>query len=107
MKGPFTTQTLRGMRYSGAMHWRGDRATGFFGTDAFNSNLSFKNFAPAFQGLVGSPDQPGNREMQNFADFQLQVLPPPNPIRNLDNSLTPSQRNGQAFYSGPRASDGV
>ena len=28
MKGPFTTQTLRGLRNSGAMHWRGDRSTG-------------------------------------------------------------------------------
>jgi DNA-binding beta-propeller fold protein YncE len=26
MKGPMTTQTLRGLRNSGAMHWRGDRA---------------------------------------------------------------------------------
>ena len=33
MKGPMTTQTLRGMVNNGSMHWRGDRATGFFGTD--------------------------------------------------------------------------
>jgi len=30
MKGPMTTQTLRGLVNSGAMHWRGDRANGFF-----------------------------------------------------------------------------
>ena len=58
MKGPFTTQTLRGLRNSGAMHWRGDRSTGQFGTAAFDSNVSFLNFVAAFQGLVGSPDAP-------------------------------------------------
>jgi len=25
------------------MHWRGDRANGFFGIDPFDSNLSFNN----------------------------------------------------------------
>jgi len=107
MKGPFTTQTLRGLRHSGAMHWRGDRSTGFFGTDPFNSNLSFLNFVVAFQTLVGSADLPSQAEMQSFADFQLQVLPPPNPIRNLDNSLTTAQQSGQAFFSGARPADGI
>jgi hypothetical protein len=107
MKGPFTTQTLRGMRFSGAMHWRGDRSTGVAGTSAYDSNVSFLNFAGAFQGLVGSPDRPSMAEMQEFADFQLQVLPPPSPVRNLDNSLTPAQKRGADFYSGSRPSAGV
>ncbi len=107
MKGPFTTQTLRGLRYSGAMHWRGDRSTGYYGTDPFDSSLSFKNFVVAFQALVGSADIPGDADMQAFADFQLQVLPPPNPIRSLDNSLTMVQQTGQSFFSGSRPSDGI
>lgn len=107
MKGPFTTQTLRGLRNSGAMHWRGDRSTGPMGTDAFDSKVSFNNFIVAFQGLVGSVDQPSPDQMQQFTDFQLQVLPPPNPVRNLDNSLTPSQQNGVNFFAGSRPSDGV
>jgi DNA-binding beta-propeller fold protein YncE len=107
MKGPFTTQTLRGLRYSGAMHWRGDRSTGYYGTDPFDSTLSLKNFIVAFQGLVGSVDMPSDADMQAFADFQLQVLPPPNPVRNLDNSLTADQQTGQAFYSGTRPADGI
>ncbi len=107
MKGPFTTQTLRGLKYSGAMHWRGDRSTGQFGTDPFDSNLSFTNFVVAFQGLVGSVAAPSRAQMQTFANFQLQVLPPPNPVRNLDNSLTASQQRGQAFFSGARPSDGI
>jgi YVTN family beta-propeller protein len=107
MKGPFTTQTLRGLRNSGAMHWRGDRSTGEYGTDPFNSNLSFLNFGAAFQTLIGSPDQPSEAQMQTFADFQLQVLPPPNPVRNLDNSLTAAQQQGQDFFQGSRPSDGI
>jgi hypothetical protein len=107
MKGPFTTQTLRGLRYSGAMHWRGDRSNGAYGASAFGSNLSFLNFVVAFRSLVGSVETPTEREMQNFADFQFQVLPPPNPIRNLDNSLTASQQSGQSFFSGSRPADGI
>jgi DNA-binding beta-propeller fold protein YncE len=107
MKGPMTTQTLRGLRYSGAMHWRGDRSVGPFGTAAFDEEISFKNFIVAFQTLVGSPDEPSPSDMQSFADFQLQVVPPPNPVRNLDNSLTTAQQAGQAFFSGTRPSDGI
>ena len=107
MKGPMTTQTLRGLSNSGAMHWRGDRSVGPFGTSAFDSRISFENFSVAFPGLIGSVQTPSPREMQTFADFQLQVMPPPNPVRNLDNSLNTSQQIGQAFFSGSRPSDGV
>jgi hypothetical protein len=107
MKGPFTTQTLRGLADSGALHWRGDRSTGPAGTSATDPNISFLNFAPAFQTLIGSATQPSMAQMQAFASFQLQVLPPPNPIRNLDNSLTTIQAAGLAFFSGTRPSDGI
>jgi YVTN family beta-propeller protein len=107
MKGPMTTQTLRGLRHAGAMHWRGDRANGFFGADPFDANLSFNNFIVAFEGLIGSPNQPTAAQMQQFTDFQLQVLPPPNPVRKLDNSLTPAQQRGRNFYFGSRPSDGI
>ena len=107
MKGPFTTQTLRGMKFSGAMHWRGDRSVGALGTDPFDSSISFKNFVVAFGGLIGSPETPSAADMQRFADFQLQVLPQPNPVRNLDNSMTASQQRGADFFSGTRPSDGI
>jgi DNA-binding beta-propeller fold protein YncE len=107
MKGPFTTQTLRGIGESGAMHWRGDRSTGPAGTSAFDPYVSFNNFAPAFQSLVGSLTQPSAAQMQTFANFQLQVLPPPNPIRSLDNSLSAAQQSGHDFYTGSRPSDGI
>ena len=89
------------------MHWRGDRSTGPAGTSASDPNISFLNFAPAFQTLIGSATQPSTAQMQAFANFQLQVLPPPNPVRNLDNSLTASQQNGFNFFSGSRPSDGI
>jgi YVTN family beta-propeller protein len=112
MKGPMTTQTLRGLVNAGAMHWRGDRANGFFGVDTrtqppFDSNLSFNNFIVAFQGLLGRASMPTAQEMQRFTDFQLQVQLPPNPVRNLDNSLNPAQAAGAAFYFGARRSDGT
>ena len=102
MKGPMTTQTLRGMSTHGAMHWRGDRADGFFGTDPCNmpgyaeansseapcdEDPAFRNFIVAFEGLVGKEGTISVGEMQKFADFMLQVQLPPNPVRALDNSL--------------------
>lgn len=107
MKGPMTTQTLKGMVNSGAMHWRGDRATGEFGTDPYDAVISFKNFAGAFEGLLGNRHPMDAAGMQAFADYALQLFLPPNPIRNLDNSLTPAQKRGFDFYFGDRPSDGI
>jgi DNA-binding beta-propeller fold protein YncE len=107
MKGPFTTQTLRGLVDSGPMHWRGDRSTGLTGTDPQDPNVSFNNFIVAFQTLIGSPDMPSLAHMQQFTSFALQILPPPNPIRNLDNSLTASQQGGSDFFLGTRNADGI
>jgi len=107
MKGPMATQTLRGLSNSGAMHWRGDRSNGQFGVDATDASLSFDNFIVAFQGLLGSPTAPPVAQMQRFTDFQLQVAMPPNPVRNLDNSLTSAQNAGKNFYRGSRPSDGI
>lgn len=107
MKGPMTTQTLRGMTNAGAMHWRGDRADGFFGTDPYNEELSFKNFIVAFEGLLGRASMPTEAEMNKFAAFQLQVQLPPSPIRKLDNSLTAAEKAGSDFYFGSRRVDGI
>jgi len=115
MKGPMTTQTLRGLANSGAMHWRGDRADGFFGFDDpygdGDEALSFDNFIVAFEGLVGSDETATSpqlqADMQLFTDFALQITLPPNPVRNLDNSLTADQQAGSSFYSGSRCADGL
>ncbi|MBZ4421745.1 YncE family protein [Myxococcus sp. RHSTA-1-4] len=107
MKGPMTTQTLRGMTHQGAMHWRGDRSSGFFGSDPYNEELSFKNFIVAFEGLLGRASMPTEAEMDKFTAFQLQVQLPPNPVRRLDNTLTASQQAGKDFYFGSRRVDGL
>jgi hypothetical protein len=39
-----------------------------------------------------------DEQMQAFTDFILQVTYPPNPIRSLDNSLTPDAQAGRDFY---------
>jgi DNA-binding beta-propeller fold protein YncE len=110
MKGPMTTQTLRGLANHGPMHWRGDRTGGNADPpgDPLSEDLAFKAFNVAFDGLLGRDEGPiPGTEMQAFTDFILQVTLPPNPIRALDNSLTPSQQNGRDFYFGPVLSDGV
>jgi hypothetical protein len=105
MKGPMATQSLRGMANHGPMHWRGDRTGGLDvpvsaqpDTGTFNEDAAFKKFNVAFPGLLGSAAELSEADMQAFTDFILQVTYPPNPIRNLDNSLTASQAAGRAFY---------
>ncbi|MBW1757646.1 MAG: hypothetical protein JRJ80_15930, partial [Deltaproteobacteria bacterium] len=113
MKGPMTTQTLRGLSNSGPMHWRGDRSNGFFGINVTDEFLSFMNFIVAMPGLVGDDRQPSDLGLQSdmtaFTNFTLQVTLPPNPNRALDNSRTSSQQAGMDFFDGStgQISDGV
>ncbi|HYQ71452.1 MAG TPA: thrombospondin type 3 repeat-containing protein [Gammaproteobacteria bacterium] len=100
MKGPMTTQTLRGMDTHGPMHWRGDRTGGNdTGGDVFDEDAAFRKFNGAFPGLLGRSTELTTAEMQAYADFILQVTPPPNPIRALDDSLTTGQQLGRDFYN--------
>ncbi len=99
MKGPMTTQSLRGMANHGPMHWRGDRTGGNdAGGSALDEDAAFKKFNVAFEGLLGRSKLLTDAEMQAFTDFVLQVTYPPNPIRALDNSLTADQQAGRNFY---------
>jgi hypothetical protein len=103
-----TTQSLRGMDNHGAMHWRGDRLNNSEpsaqpDSGAFDENTAFLKFNVAFQGLNGRTEQLTADEMQAFADFALQITYPPNPIRRLDNSLTPDQQAGRDFFFGGRS----
>ncbi len=112
MKGPMTTQTLRGLVNHGPMHWRGDRVSGFFGTDThtsapYDSTLAFKNFIQAFNSLVGLGTAFSPTDMQTFADFALAIVMPPNPVRALDNSLNPTQAAGRSFFLGCDGIDGM
>jgi hypothetical protein len=90
------------------MHWRGDRTGGNDpGGSAFDENAAFLKFIVAFEGLLGAADPISDPQMQQFADFILQVTYPPNPIRALDNSLTADQQAGRNFMTGSRRSDGL
>ncbi len=88
-KGPMATQTLRAMLEP--LHWRGDRAT-------------FRDFNGTFVNLHGGRDVSGPgedpaglspAEMETFRSFALGIRMPPNPHRNVDDSLP----------CGPRATD--
>jgi YVTN family beta-propeller protein len=106
MKGPMTTQTLRGMATHGALHWRGDRVSGFLGVETCNQptgakcseDRSFRNFIVAFEGLVGRDGIITTTNMQKFSDFILQVFLPPNPVANLDGTRTTAQNNGRNLF---------
>jgi hypothetical protein len=80
-KGPMTTQTLRGMLEP--LHWRGDRPT-------------MNDFNMAFVGLMGKEDigpingKPAGlsvADMERFRQFALALSYPPNPNRNVDDSM--------------------
>ena len=91
MKGPMMTQSLRGLPGTGVLHWRGDRAD----LSAFNI---------AFVNLMGRPTALADSEMAAFNEFVLPLVYPPNPFRNLDNTVAdappgqPSALRGQNLF---------
>lgn len=90
MKGPMTTQTLQHIIGLEPHHWRGDRR----GIEAFNG---------AFIGLLGDDTNLSPVEMQQFESFLATIHFPPNPFRNLDNTL-PSSLPLPGHYSSGRFS---
>ena len=91
MKGPMTTQSLRGLPNTFLLHWRGDRA-----------NLAA--FNPAFVSLLGRATQLPDSEMAAFSDFVMALVYPPNPNQFLDRTVPdaptgqPSALRGQTFF---------
>ena len=77
MKGPLTTQTLQDIIGKEPFHWRGDKD----GLEDFNG---------AFVGLQGDDTMLTVSEMQAMEDFLATIHYPPNPYRELDNSLSTS-----------------
>ncbi len=74
MKGPMTTQTLQDIIGKEPHHWRGDRD-------------GIEEFSGAFMGLLGDDTTLTTSEMQEFEDFLATIAFPPNPFRNMDNTL--------------------
>jgi YVTN family beta-propeller protein len=79
MKGPMTTQTLRGLLHLSPYHWRGDRA-------------NFAAFNAAFGTLMGG-SQLSTKAMNLYTTFANSILFQPNPFQNLDRTL-PTSLNG-------------
>ncbi len=91
MKGPMTTQSLRGLANHGPQHWRGDRQG--------NEIAAFEAFNVAFPGLVGRDGPLSAQDMTAFRSFALLLRYPPNPIRQLDNSLRADESAGANTYN--------
>ncbi|HVF50878.1 MAG TPA: carboxypeptidase regulatory-like domain-containing protein [Pyrinomonadaceae bacterium] len=100
MKGPMTTQSLRGIFETGLLHWRGDRTT-------------FSAFNPAFTNLLGSTRPLDAAEMQAFESFVRTLVYPPNPLQNLNRTMpttSPSGANaarGQQLFNTARLDGNV
>lgn len=85
MKGPMTTQSLRGIVGTEPLHWRGDRA-------------ALTNFNPAFQSLLGSPAMLSSSDMAAFEAFVQTLTYPPNP--NELQTRPPNESSiGFSFFS--------
>jgi YVTN family beta-propeller protein len=99
LKGPMTTQSLRGLAGAGPFHWRGDR----FGIpyDPGGDVPSFKDFNPAFVDLLGRAEEIPDRAMDSFARFVLTIRYPPNPNQPLDRRMNREQQAGLEFFTGP------
>jgi YVTN family beta-propeller protein len=80
MKGPMTTQTLRGLSALDPFHWRGDRT-------------NFTHFNGAFASLLGGSALSA-ADMNAYRDFINTLRFQPNPNQNLDRTLPTSFAGG-------------
>ena len=108
VKGPMVTQSLRGMANHGPMHWRGDKTDDSVpgsnyqpDTGIYDEHVAFTKFNEAFVNLHGRDSEISTQAMNEFTNFALELMYPPNPIRQLDDSLTTAQEAGQAFFFNP------
>ncbi len=80
MKGPMTTQTLKGLKNLEPFHWRGDRS-------------GFAAFNPAFSSLLGGSPLSA-ADMDAFQQFVESMNLPPNPNQQLNRTLPASFAGG-------------
>ena len=73
MKGPMTTQTMRGLAGMNPLHWRGDRS-------------NFNNFDHAFHTLLGG-EPLSEDDMDTLRGFITTIVYQPNPNQNLDRTM--------------------
>jgi len=107
MKGPMLTQTMRGIANHGALHWRGDRTAGNDpGGDPYDAAGAMNKFNVAFVTLMGRDAPLPADDMQALTEFSMRIMPPPNPIRSLDDSLSPGQAKGKELFETARTLPG-
>jgi YVTN family beta-propeller protein len=80
MKGPMTTQTLKGLQGLDPLHWRGDRT-------------NFLHFNGAFNALLGGSVLSAT-DMQAYRTYINTIAFEPNPNQNLDRTLPASFAGG-------------
>lgn len=90
-KGAKVTMSLLGIEETPPFHWRGDRA-------------DLGAFDPAFEGLLGGtrlddPNDPNDRELEEFLAFVFSLSYPANPNQNLDRSYTANAELGFDCFS--------
>jgi hypothetical protein len=74
MKGPMRTTSLIGVVGSPVLHFRGDKE-------------SLPDFSPTYTNLQGTLQEPTADEMNQLETFIATIQTPPNPFRELDNSM--------------------
>ena len=89
MKGPMTTQTLRGLVGMDPLHWRGDRA-------------DFTKFNHAFDTVLGGPVL-SELDMSAFHNFIATLVFEPNPNQNLDRTMPAAFPPGDPNAGDPNA----
>jgi YVTN family beta-propeller protein len=114
MKGPMTTQTLRGLQGLEPFHWRGDMQDFQHFNGAFASLMGLQGFCEvSMQACVRHSDCPSGElclgisatDMDAYTDFIMTVRFPPNPYDNLNDTLpsslpVPLQTGGGAMGTG-------
>ncbi|MDB6113023.1 MAG: hypothetical protein JWR69_4773 [Pedosphaera sp.] len=100
MKGPLTTQTLRGLQGSEPFHWRGEKT-------------NFLAFASTFNTLLGAATNLTEVDQAAFRDFINTLTFEPNPNQNLDRTYPTNFAGGnavaglQSFQTQPIANCGL
>ncbi len=87
MKGPMMTQTFQDIIGHEPFHWRGDKD----GLEQFNG---------AFVALNGDDVMLNAEEMQSLKGMLSTITFPPNPFRNIDNTLPESVDLSKHYTSG-------
>lgn len=126
MPGPQITPSWKGLQNHGHLHWRGDTnnrrelddqgviqtSDGNFQNNCavcfdkenpidYDEMLSLRNLTTAHPGFNGNVEPKVTPDdMERLGGFIFELMQPPNPVRNLDNSLTPSQKQGQDYFFG-------